>query len=69
MGLFVNFLPSALAPNQFPVFGVYKIFTNTVTPPFREGSFGERENYMHSLYLLPKLCILSRMVISLECIV
>ncbi len=31
----------------------------------REVSFGEREHHMHSWYLLPRICILSRGVSSL----
>ncbi len=32
----------------------------------REVSFGKREHHMHSQYLLPRICVLSRVVSSLE---
>ena len=32
----------------------------------REVSFGEREHHMHSQYLLPRICVLSRGVSSLK---
>ncbi len=34
----------------------------------REVCFGERENHMHSQYLLPKICVLYRGVPFLECL-
>ena len=47
-----------------PLIGTPLLPNNSVL--IREVSFGEREHYIHSQYLLPRICVLSREVSSLE---